>query len=58
MPELEWIRKGLTDRMPSRVAAKTGISRETIRAIRDGRETNPKLSTLTKLADYLVSMGE
>lgn len=43
--------------MPSRVAEKTGISRETIRAIRDGKEVNPKLSTLRALGEYLDSAG-
>lgn len=56
MHELEFIRQGLADRMPSKVAAKTGISTQTIRAIRDGKETNPKLATLRALGDYLMGV--
>lgn len=55
--ELEWVRQALHDRMPSRVSEKTGISASTITAIKTGRNTNPTLDTLNKLAAYLVGDG-
>jgi transcriptional regulator with XRE-family HTH domain len=53
MPELEWIRSSLADRMPAKVARATGLHVNTIARIRDGKETNPKLETLNRLALYL-----
>lgn len=58
MQELEWIRMGLADRMPSRVSEKTGLHRNTIAAIRDGKLTNPTIATLQSLAAYLKADGE
>jgi len=58
MHELEWIRMALADRMPSRVSEKTGLHRNTIAAIRDGKETNPTIETLQKLTAYLKGDGE
>lgn len=58
MPELEWIRQALYDRMPSKVAERTGLSVNTIVAIRTGKNTNPKLATLELLAAYLKGDGE
>lgn len=55
--ELDWIRQALHDRMPSRVAEKTGLSAATITAIKYGRNTNPTLATLDKLAKYLTGEG-
>jgi len=57
MIELEWIRKGLTDRRPIKVAKMTGLHVNTITDIRDGKNKNPKLDTLNKLAFYLIGDG-
>lgn len=56
--ELEWVRKALADRMLSRVAKATGLHANTIAAIRDGRISDPRISTLNKLAQYLMEQGE
>jgi transcriptional regulator with XRE-family HTH domain len=58
MVELDWIKAGLSDRRPKIVAEKTGLHVNTIINIRDGRETNPKLETLNRLAAYLKGNGE
>ncbi len=58
MLELDWIRQGLTDRRPGVVAERTGLHINTIIKIRDGKETNPKLETLNRLACYLKGQGE
>ena len=56
--ELDWVRKALADRMPSRVAKATGLHVNTITGIRDNRISDPRVSTLNKLAVYLVGEGE
>lgn len=56
--ELDWVRQALHDRMPSRVSEKTGISPATIIAIKNGRNNNPTIRTLNKLAAYLRGEGE
>jgi len=48
----------LADRMPSRVAEKTGLHPNTISAIRDGKNSNPTLATLQALQTYLKGDGE
>jgi transcriptional regulator with XRE-family HTH domain len=58
MVELDWIRQGLSDRRPKIVADRTGLHVNTITRIRDGKEDNPKLETLTRLACYLKGQGE
>lgn len=58
MKEIEWIRKALLDRRPKVVAERTGLHVNTIIRIRDGKETNPKINTLTLLAVYLIGEGE
>jgi transcriptional regulator with XRE-family HTH domain len=58
MVELDWIRQGLADRRPSVVAERTGLHINTIARIRDGKEENPKIETLNRLARYLRGMGE
>lgn len=50
---LDEVRRLLADRRLDKVAAATGLHRDTIRAIRDGENTNPTLATLQKLYDYL-----
>lgn len=54
MASLEWIKKSLADIMPSKVAAATGLHVNTIAGIRDGRITDPKLSTVQALSAYLT----
>ena len=58
MKEIEWIRKALLDRRPKVVAERTGLHVNTIIRIRDGKETNPKINTLTLLSLYLIGDGE
>lgn len=53
MLNLEQIRQLLQDRRPAMVAESTGLSYPTIRAIRDGENINPELSTIQRLSDYL-----
>ena len=53
MLELDWIRRELVDRRPSMVAEETGLHVNTVKDIRDGKNTNPKLATLNKLSAYL-----
>lgn len=52
MGELNWLKSALSDRRLSIVARETGLSEPTIRSIRDGKNTNPTLQTLEKLAAY------
>lgn len=58
MVEIDWIRQGLADRRPGIVAKRTGLHINTVIKIRDGKEVNPKLDTLTRLASYLIGDGE
>jgi len=53
MPDFEWIKAALRDRRPRIVAEKTGLHVNTITDIRDGKNVNPKLDTLNRLAEYL-----
>ena len=58
MIEIEWIRKALLDRRPKIVSEGTGLHVNTITRIRDGKEENPKIDTLNRLAGYLIGQGE
>jgi hypothetical protein len=58
MVEIAWIREGLLDRRPKVVAEITGLHVNTITRIRDGKEGNPKIDTLNRLARYLIGEGE
>ena len=58
MVEVEWIRQGLADRRPGIVADCTGLHVNTVIRIRNGKEKNPKLETLNRLATYLTGEGE
>lgn len=58
MIEIEWIRKALLDRRPKIVAKSTGLHVNTVTRIRDGKEENPKIDTLNRLAVYLMGQGE
>lgn len=53
MMPIEDIRYQLKDRSPKKVAAACGIHFHTVRAIRDGRNTNPTLRVMTALSNYL-----
>jgi len=50
---IEDIRKALEDRRLDRVAEATGIHRNTLGAIRSGRNVNPSWRTVKTLAEYL-----
>ena len=50
---MERIRRALADRNPAKVAVAIGLHENTIRAIMTGKNSNPTLSTLTKLVEYL-----
>ena len=50
---IEQIRKELQDRQLHKIAKATGLHVNTIRGIRDGFITDPRLSTVQALADYL-----
>ena len=58
MKEIQWIRACLLDRRPKIVAERTGLHVNTITRIRDGKEANPKIDTLNRLACYLTGEGE
>lgn len=58
MVELKWIKEGLSDRRPKVVAERTGLHVNTVTRIRDGKEDNPKIDTLNRLARYLIGEGE
>lgn len=47
------IRDALGDRNLSRVAAATGLHENTVRAIANGKNTNPTFETLQRLSTYL-----
>jgi transcriptional regulator with XRE-family HTH domain len=53
MELLEKIRLALADRKLDKVAAQTGLHENTVRAIASGKNTNPTLATVEKLAAYL-----
>lgn len=50
---LEQIAKALADRRLAVVASATGLTRETLRRIRDGNAKRPAHDTVRKLSDYL-----
>tara|TARA_R110000796_G_scaffold247754_1_gene373709 strand:+ start:1075 stop:1254 length:180 start_codon:yes stop_codon:yes gene_type:complete len=54
MLTLEKIVDGLHDRKLGVVAAKTGMHRNTLTAIRSGRNANPTYAVLKALSDYLT----
>ncbi len=58
MVEISWIKEGLLDRRPKVVAERTGLHVNTVTRIRDGKEDNPKIDTLNRLARYLIGEGE
>jgi transcriptional regulator with XRE-family HTH domain len=54
MLTLEEIVDGLHDRKLGVVADKTGMHRNTLTAIRSGRNANPTYAVLKALSDYLT----
>ncbi len=54
MLSIEEMRELLQDRNASAIASITGLSAATIRDIKEGRNTNPTMTTAQKLSDYLT----
>lgn len=54
MLTIEEMRELLQDRNASAIASVTGLSAATIRDIKEGRNTNPTMTTAQKLSDYLT----
>jgi DNA-binding Xre family transcriptional regulator len=48
----------LQDRKLDIVSAKTGLHRNTLAAIRDGRNANPTLKTIEALSEYFASQAD
>lgn len=55
MLTLDQLRTALDDRNLEKVAARTGIHRNTIGAIRNGTNNNPSYATMKILSDYLTA---
>ena len=53
MLRLDKIKELLADRRLDIVSEATGVHRNTLSAIRDGRTVNPSYQTIRKLSDYL-----
>jgi transcriptional regulator with XRE-family HTH domain len=53
MMTLAEVRSGLQDRVVEAVSAATGIHRNTIAAIKSGKNENPTYFVMRKLSDYL-----
>jgi predicted transcriptional regulator len=53
MLTLEEIRKRLADRRLSVVARETGLTTRALAMLRDGEVSDPKMSTLVALTEYL-----
>ena len=49
---VEQLREALQDRRLGVIAERTGVSENTIRTIRDGKNTSPSRLTLRVLTDY------
>jgi transcriptional regulator with XRE-family HTH domain len=58
MMALAHIRWCLEDRKLDVVSAKTGVHRNTLSAIRDGRNENPTLRTLEALSEYFENQWD
>lgn len=57
MLTLEQIRRLLADRKMTAVSEMTGVHRNTLSAIRDGKNDNPTLKIMQRLSDYLTDTG-
>lgn len=53
MLTIDKIKAMLADRRLDVVARETGLHRNTLAAIRDGRHQNPTYNTIKRLSDYL-----
>lgn len=53
MLTIDQIKRMLADRRLDVVSEATGLHRNTLAAIRDGRHENPKYETMRKLSEYL-----
>ncbi len=49
---IDQLREALQDRRLGVIAERTGVSENTIRTIRDGKNTNPSRLTMRVLTDY------
>jgi len=54
MMTLHQIREALTDRRLDVVSSATGLNRNTIARIRDGKAVDPAYATVKALSDYLT----
>lgn len=57
MLTLDEIKRLLADRRMDIVSAATAVNRNTLAAIRDGKNQNPTLRTMKRLSDYLTGAG-
>ena len=57
MLTLNEIKRLLADRRLDIVSSATGVHRNTLAAIRDGKNENPTLRTLQGLSDYFTGAG-
>jgi len=57
MLTLDKIKHLLEDRRLDVVSKATGIHRNTLSGIRDGRATNPTYDTIRKLSEYFAKAG-
>lgn len=56
MLTLDEIRRLLSDRRLDIVSSATGVHRNTLAAIRDGKNDNPTLKTLQSLSNYFTAL--
>lgn len=57
MMTLDNIKRLLADRRLDIVSAATSVNRNTLAAIRDGKNQNPTLRTMQRLSDYFSGTG-
>ena len=57
MMTLEEIKASLQDRVSEKVSTATGIHRNTVNAIRSGKNDNPTYQIMVRLSEYLESKG-
>jgi transcriptional regulator with XRE-family HTH domain len=57
MMTLEQIKEQLQDRRLEAVSKATEVHRNTLAAIRDGKNENPTYTVLRKLSDYFTARG-
>ena len=54
---IEDVRKGIAGSVLSQAARDTGIHRNTLRMIRDGKHVNPSYETMLRLTEWLEERG-